>query len=159
MRRLVVLADPRCDLGEGVGIGAKLLDQVRRLVLRAEPLAGLLDDVVAELGADRLAQLADLEVRQRRRELGHVRRGRRVEPAEVAALRAGAGVVAVLLRDGEPVGVVGREQVVHLLGLGQCRGPLLVGRHVALRRVRRQRIDEDVPSSLLRDHGAASGRR
>ncbi len=59
--------------------------------------------------------------------------------------------------DGEPVGVVGGEQVVHLLCLRQCRGPLLVGRHVALRRVRRQRIDEDVPGSLLRDHRRGRG--
>ena len=41
---------------------------------------------------------------------------------------------------------------MHLLGLRLRRGPLLVGRHVALRRVRRQRIDEDVSGPLLRHH-------
>ena len=70
---------------------------------------------------------------------------------------ARAGVVAVLLGDRVPVGVVGLEHSPDLLGLGLGRRPLLVG---GLRLVLEARVggDEDVPRSHLRDRGAADRR-
>ena len=147
---LGVLAVLLGQLGEGVGVVLELRGDVLRLGLRALALAGLLDHVPAEVGPNRLADLSDLELREGGRELGHVRRVLRIGPAEVAAAGPRAGVVAVLVRDRVPVGVVGLEHSLDLLGLGLGRRPLLVG---GLRLVLEARVggDEDVPRSHLRD--------
>ena len=115
---LGVLAVLLGQLREGVGIVLELRGDVLRLGLRALALAGLLDHVPAEAGPNRLADLSDLELGEGGRELRHVRRVLGVGPAQVAAARARAGVVAVLLGDRVPVGVIGLEQPLDLLRLG-----------------------------------------
>ena len=107
--------------------------------------------------ANRLADLADLELGEGGGELGHVRRVLRVGPAEVAAAGPRPGVVAVLIGDRVPVGVLGLEHSPDLLGLRLGGRPLLVG---GLRLVLEGRVggDEDVPRSHLRDRGAADRR-
>src|SRR5687768_1642756 len=87
-RSVGVLAQARGDLGEAVRVLPQLVDQLLGLRLRAGALAGLLDDVPAELGSHRLAELADLEVGEDGAELLDEAGVGRVVPAQVATARA-----------------------------------------------------------------------
>ncbi len=106
--------------------------------------------MVAELGLDRLREVALGQPGDPRLEVGVEVRARRVVPADVAALVPRPGVVTGCGRDRVPVGVRGGKLLANLLRLLQRRRPLLVG-GIGLAVCAGDGLDEDVPDALLRD--------